>query len=178
MKLDLFTIKAIQAKGYDKDELIKLTEQELDELPLPTKIIQAVKDYKARGGKTPDQIAEELADIMLAETPTVENVTVEEVVAEYKTNTEEQQVISTEIDDSVVIPEGEVEIVRKEASAEDIETINQALSEKEFKSFAPFLKHLKAAVPATILADVDGSKLNELIDARIAEVKAKNESTK
>lgn len=43
MKLDLFTIKAVESKGYDIQELIKLDDAKLDELPLPVKIIQSVK---------------------------------------------------------------------------------------------------------------------------------------
>ena len=175
MKLDIFTIKAVESKGYDIQELIKLDDAKLDELPLPVKIIQAVKDYKARGGKTSAQIAEEIAAIMLEETPEVEST---EVVEQYKTNTEEQQKIIEEIQSTVVVPEDEIEIVRTESAQEDVDVINEALQQKDFKSFAPFLKHLKSVVPAQILSAVDGSKVNELIENRIAEIKAQSESTK
>lgn len=178
MKQDLFAIKAVQAKGYDIQELIKLDDPELDALPLPVKLIQAVKEYKLRGGKTSSQIAEEIAQIMVEESPVLENTTVDVAAAQYKTNTEEQQAIIEEIQSTVVIPEDEVEIIRTESAQEDVDIITQALQEKEFKSFAPFLKHLKSAVPAQILSAVDGTKVNELIEKRIAEVKAQSESTK
>lgn len=179
MKQDLFAIKAVQAKGYDIQELIKLSEADLDELPLPVKLISAVKDYKVRGGKTAEQIAEEIADIMIQDEPVVDETTsVNETIENYKTNTVEQQQDLEEIKNSVVIADDEVEIVRTESAQEDVDVINTALQEKEFKSFAPYLKHLKSAVPAPILTAVDGAKVNELIDIRIAEVKAKDESTK
>lgn len=175
MKLDLFTIKAVESKGYDIQELIKLDDAKLDELPLPVKIIQSVKEYKARGGKTATQIAAEIAAIMLEESPEVETV---EVVEQYKTNTEEQQTIIEEIQSTIVVPEDEIEIVRTESAQEDVDVIVEALKQKDFKSFAPFLKHLKSVVPAQILSAVDGSKVNELIENRIAEIKAQSESTK
>lgn len=178
MKQDIFAIKAVQAKGYDIEELIKQDNSELDKLPLPVKLINAVKDYKMRGGKTVQQISEEIADLMVQESATVEGTTVDDAVLEYKTNTIEQQAIIEEIQSSVIIPEDEVEIIRTENSQDDVDIIVQALQEKEFKSFAPFLKHLKTSVPASILSSVDGSKVSELIDQRISDVKSNTESTK
>ena len=178
MKQDLFAIKAVQSKGYDIQELIKLDDSELDKLPLPVKIIQAVKDYKARGGQTSTEIANKIAEIMVQESAVLQNSTVDETVEQYKTNTEEQQAIIEEIQSTVVIPDDEVQIIRTESAQEDIDIIVNALKEKDFKSFAPFLKHLKSAVPAAILAAVNGTKVNELIESRISEVKAQNESTK
>lgn len=178
MKQDLFAIKAVEAKGYDIKELIKLDDSAIDALPLPTKLIQSVKDYKLRGGKSSQEIAEEIAQIMVEESPVLENTTIDAAATAYKTNTVEQQSIIEEIQSTIVIPEDEVEIVRTENAQEDIDVIVVALKEKEFKSFAPFLKHLKSAVPAQILTAVDGTKVNELIETRIAEVKAQSESTK
>lgn len=178
MKQDIFTIKAVQAKGYDIKELIKLDDSEIDKLTLPVKLIQSIKEYKMRGGKTSKEIAEEIAQIMIQESPVLENITVDEAANEYKMNTDEQQAVIDEINESVVIPDDEVAIVRVESSQEDISIIVSALKEKEFKSFAPFLKHLKTAVPAQILSAVDGATVNELIESRIAEVKSNSESTK
>lgn len=173
MKLDLFTIKAVESKGYNIQELIQQTDEELDTLPLSMKLIEAIKIYKQRGGKTAEEIAEEIADIMLKEDSLQHNVA--EVASEYKTNTDEQQDIIEEIQSSVVIPEDEVQIVRAESSQEDIDTITEALKEKDFKSFASAMKHLKTAVPSQILTSVDGATVSGLIDARIAEVKAVSE---
>ncbi|QXO11445.1 hypothetical protein pEaSNUABM19_00299 [Erwinia phage pEa_SNUABM_19] len=179
MKQDLFAIKAVKAKGYDIQELILRSDEELDELQLPVKLIQAVKEYKQRGGKSAQEIAEEIAEIMVQESPEVDQSTsVDDAVTAYKTNTDEQQAIIEEIQSTVVIPEDEVEVVRIESAQEDVDVINTALKEKEFKSFAPYLKHLKSAVPAQILSSVDGTKVNELIEKRISEIKAKDESTK
>lgn len=179
MKQDLFTIKAVQSKGYDIQKLIILSDDELDALPLPVKIIQSIKEYKIRGGKTATQIAEEIADAMINETASVEpSTTVEIAISEYKTNSDEQQRVIEEIQQSIVIPEDEIEIIRTESSQEDVDVIALALQEREFRSFAPFLKYLKSAVPSQILESVDASKVNELIDRRIAEVKAKSENTK
>lgn len=178
MKQDLFAIKAVKSKGYDIQELIKLEDEELDALPLPMKLIQAVKEYKQRGGKTSSEIAEQIAQIMLQESPELEDSTVDVAATEYKTNTVEQQAIIEEIQSTIVVPEDEVEIIRNETSQDDVDVIALALKDKEFKSFAPYLKHLKSAVPAQILSAVDGTKVNELIEKRISEVKAQEESTK
>jgi len=177
MKQDIFAIKAVQAKGYDINELIKLDDAELDQLPFPVKLIQSVKDYKLRGGKTVDQIVKEIAEIMVEESAEVDT-TLDETVSEYKTNTEEQQAIIEQIQSSVVIPDDEVEIIRTESAQEDVDVIKLALQEKDFKSFAPYMKHLKSAVPAQILSAVDGTKVSELIENRISDVKAQSESTK
>ncbi|SOK58571.1 hypothetical protein [Yersinia phage fHe-Yen9-04] len=179
MKQDLFAIKAVKAKGYDIQELILRSDEELDELKLPNKLIQAVKEYKQRGGKSPEEIAEEIAEIMIQESAAVEQTTsLDETVNEYKTNTEEQQKVIEEIQNTVVIPDDEIQIVRTESSQEDVDIINAALKERDFKSFAPYLKHLKSSVPAQILSAVDGAKVNELIENRISEIKAQGESTK
>lgn len=179
MKQDLFAIKAVESKGYDINELILRSDNELDELQLPVKIIQAVKEYKQRGGKSAQEIAQEIAEIMIQEIPEVESsTTVDDAVSGYKTNTEEQQAIIDEIKSTVVIPEDEIEIVRIQSSPADIEAINIALNEKVFKTHASYIKHLKSAVPSQILTAVDSTKLNALIEKRISDIKATDKRTK
>lgn len=64
---------------------------------------------------------------MLEESPEVET---EEVVEQYKTNTEEQQTIIEEIQSTIVVPEDEIEIVRTESAQEDVDVIVEALKQK------------------------------------------------
>lgn len=82
MKFDLFVLKTLEKKGYTIDALIEMPDTELDELNLPDKIIAQIKEYKLRGGKTPQQVAEELAALMEADGET--NMDEEEVLSTYK----------------------------------------------------------------------------------------------
>lgn len=175
MRKDIFIIKAVESKGYDLEEIIKKSNDELDKLPLSVKIIEGIKEYKLRGGKTSQEIAEEIALIMLSEPVIIENdENVEHISTLYKQNTEEQQSIIDDIQESIVIPVDEVQIVRPDNDINDIKIIEESLRKKEFKSFAPYLKHLKVDVPEIILKSVDGTKINDLIESRIAQVKKEN----
>lgn len=199
MKQDLFTIKALQSKGYDMNEILSMTDEEIDALPISTKLIEGAKLYKLRGGKSAESIAEDIADMMMRE----ESEPVkEEIIEDYKAvplsdlegvmavplNSEEGQRIlasreevlageSSEANEEVQEVQ-EVEIIRTESNHDDIQIIKESLQRKEAKSFQPFIKHLKAEVPEAILDSVDSTLVAELIEARIAEVKAAQEKTK
>lgn len=187
MKQDIFTIKAIESKGYELEELITRPDEEIEKLPLSAKLITYIQELKTRGGKTADQIAEQIADLMMREEnepapAVVEAYTdVSEVVDELppiaKVVAEDAQ-IAVESDDSItieaetiVVETKEVPVERTESAPDDIAVIREALASKEAKSFQPFIKHLKAVVPAAILDAVDSTVVSDLIDARIAEVK-------
>lgn len=181
MKEDIFTIKALESKGYVMDELIQLSEAELDALPISQRLIDGVKTVKARGGKSADQIAEELADLMTIDVTSSVEVDAVEVAEVYETDTEEHIVIQEEIQQEVVVEEvqeDEVVIVRVESDKADVDTIVEVLSTKAYKSFQPFIKLLQAEVPKVILDAVDSTLISELIEKRIAEVKAEAKSTK
>lgn len=174
MKQDIFILKAIETKGYDIDELIKLSDKEIEALPLANKIIEGIKNHKARGGQTPDQIAERIADMMME--PVDSDV---EAVPEYVEQSEEQNAVLVEITENKAAEETvsedaepTVEIVHEVAKQEDVETVKEALQQKEFRSFASYMKLLKSAVPDAILGSIESTVISELIDARIAEVKA------
>ena len=169
LKQDIFTIKAVESKGYDIQELIKLSDKELDELPLSVKLIEFVKNYKQRGGKTAQEIADEIADIMSQGEVTIED---DSVLNDYKTDTEEQIAVKEEIEEQVVIPEDEVKIVIPEVSQEDIDIIKAALQKKELRGHVSYMKFLKTEVPQVILDAVNGSVLNDLINARLTEIKS------
>ena len=101
MKFDLFVLKTLEKKGYTVDSLMEMSDEELDELNLPDKIISQIKEYKLRGGKTPQQVAEELAALMEADSET--NMEPDEVLSTYKgednsTNKIEVPSIQTEDD--------------------------------------------------------------------------------
>lgn len=174
MKEDIFTIKALESKGYDMMELITLSNEELDALPISQRLIEGIKTVKARGGKTADQIAEEIADLMSVDITSTEEVDAPIVAEVYETNTEEQDVILDEIKQEAIVEEhkeDEVVIVRIESSKEDVSTVQEVLATKEFKTFQPYIKLLQTEIPKPILDAVDSTLLTELIESRIAQVK-------
>ncbi len=197
MKFDLFVLKAIEKKGYTVETLMELSDEELDNLNLPDKIITQIKEYKLRGGKTPQQVAEELAAIMEADSET--NMQPEEVIDSYRTFTVDVPDIQTsedaeafiervkeELGDKVLEKEeiesesteeakpDEVEIIRTIAKDEDIKIIKDVLAKKELRSFASYTKLLKSEVPEAILSAVESTTITSLIDSRIAEIKDKS----
>lgn len=204
MKLDLFTIKALQSKGYEIEQLLALSDEEVEALPISTKLIEGVKAIRVRGGQTADVIAEQIADLMMREEPTGE---VADALEEYKevpefeaqpeeiqqsipvseldgvyarkiTPEEAEELLKAKQEQEVETEVGTEDIIRTESKAEDIEIIKEALKGKEAKSFQPFIKHLKTAVPEAILDAVDSTVVSDLIEARIAELKAEQEKTK
>lgn len=183
MKLDLFTIKALQSKGYELEQLLALTDAEVDALPISTTLIEGVKALRARGGQTADVIAEQIADLMMRDDVPV----IEEIAVDYKDlasfEVQPEEVVEVVEEEFAVADEDDDEfatedVIRVESKAEDIDVIKEALQGKEAKSFQPFIKHLKTAVPEAILDAVDSTVVSDLIEARIAEVKAQQEKTK
>ena len=180
MKLDLFTIKALQSKGYELEQLLALTDEEVEALPISVTLIEGVKALRTRGGQTADVIAEQIADLMMREEAEVPKVLVEEYkeVPEFEAQPEE---ITKAQDEEAAAVETEFateDVVRVESKGEDITIIKEALQGKEAKSFQPYIKHLKTAVPEAILNAVDSTLVSDMIEARIAEVKAQQEKTK
>lgn len=116
MKFDLFVLKALEKKGYTLDKLMELEDEVLDELNLPEKIISQIKGYKLRGGKTPQQVAEEIAALMEADS---------------ETNMEEAEVIKTykdEVKSTLVI---DVPDIQTEEDAKDfIDKVKENLSDR------------------------------------------------
>jgi vacuolar-type H+-ATPase subunit I/STV1 len=175
MKQDLYTIRALESKGYTLDEVIKLSDEEIDKLQLSNKLLLNIKDYKSRGAKPVEVIKEQIAeDISVDE---VSRNVAPEVIEAYVENTEEQLKVSEEVQEiaeelaPVVEEEDVVVIERVEASKEDLDIIKEALQTKELKSVANYVKHLKSLVPESILSSVDSSVVSQLINERIAEVK-------
>lgn len=183
MKLDLFTIKALQSKGYELEQLLALTDEEVEALPISVTLIEGVKALRTRGGQTADVIAEQIADLMMREEAEVPKVLVEEYkeVPEFEAQPEEITEITKAQDEEAAAVETEFateDVVRVESKGEDITIIKEALQGKEAKSFQPYIKHLKTAVPEAILNAVDSTLVSDMIEARIAEVKAQQEKTK
>lgn len=175
MKQDLYTIRALESKGYSLDEVIKLSDEEIDKLQLSNKLLVNIKDYKSRGAKPVEVIKEKIAeDISVDE---VSRNVAPEVIESYVVDTEEQIKVSEEVQviaeklAPVVEEEDVVVIERVEASKEDLDIIKEALKTKELKSVANYVKHLKSLVPESILSSVDSSVVSQLINERIAEVK-------
>ncbi|EFJ0711149.1 hypothetical protein [Escherichia coli] len=176
MKQDLYTIRALVSKGYDLEEVIKLSEEEIDKLDLSNKLILNIKDYKQRGAKPVEEIKEQIAqDISVDE---VSRNVPPEVIQEYVVDSEEQVKVSEEVEIiaeelAPELEEDEVVIERVVSSKEDLDIIKEALQTKEFKSVSNYVKHLKSLVPEQILSSVDSSVVSQLINERIAEVKEK-----
>ena len=175
MKQDLYTIRALESKGYILDEVIKLSDEEIDKLQLSNKLLVNIKDYKSRGAKPVEVIKEKIAeDISVDE---VSRNVAPEVIESYVVDTEELIKVSEEVQviaeelAPVVEEEDVVVIERVEASKEDLDIIKEALKTKELKSVANYVKHLKSLVPESILSSVDSSVVSQLINERIAEVK-------
>lgn len=181
MKEDIFTIKALESKGYVMDELIQLSDEDLDTLPISQRLIDGIKTVKARGGKTAEEIANEIADLMTIDVTSSSEVNAVEISEIYETNTEEHNIAQEEIEEEIipeVLEEDEVIIVRKESNEDDVKTVIEVLETKAYKSFQPYIKLLQAEVPKVILDSVDSTLISELIDKRISEVKAEAKSTK
>lgn len=184
MKLDIYTIKAIKAKGYDIEEIVKLSNEEIQDLKLPQTLTDLVIQYKQRGASSESELKEKIKDIAMGkpDDDEVPEMVEPEVIETYKTNSEEQdknlEEVQQEFEDTNVVAEDEVQIERKESSADDITIIKEALQKKEYKSFQPYIKFLKTEVPEAILSAVDSTVLNELLEQRIAEVKEDAEKTK
>lgn len=187
MKQDLFTIKALQSKGYDIDTILAMSDEEIDKLPISTKLIEGAKLYKLRGGKTPTEIAEDIADMMMRDDTPVQ--VKEEIIEEYTTVEPIEEVPQVlEVQDEVQVQDvpdaqeteevQEVDVIRTESSQEDIKIIKESLQRKEAKSVQPFIKHLKSEVPEAILDSVDSTVIANLIEERIAEIKALAEKNK
>ncbi|USL83723.1 hypothetical protein A4_56 [Escherichia phage A4] len=176
MKQDLYIIKALRSKGYEIDEVMAMSIEEIEALPLPQRIIENAKDYKARGAKPVEVIKEKIfEDISVDEAS--RNVK-PEVIEEYVENSEDQEKALEEVkqiveeqQESVESEEDVVVIERIEASKEDLDIIKTSLQSKELKTVAAYIKHLKAEVPEAILAAVDSSVVSRLVNERIAEVK-------
>lgn len=181
MKEDIFTIKALESKGYVMDELIQLSDTDLDSLPISQRLIDGIKTVKARGGKTAEEIANEIADLMTIDITSSAEINAEEISEIYETNTEEHNIVQEEIEEEIipeVLEEDEVIIVRQESNEDDVKTVVEVLATKAYKSFQPYIKLLQAEVPKVILDSVDSTLISELIDKRISEVKAEAKSTK
>ncbi|WPK20070.1 hypothetical protein [Salmonella phage SD-1_S14] len=137
MKQDLYTIRALVSKGYDLEEVIKLSEEEIDKLDLSNKLILNIKDYKQRGAKPVEEIKEQIAqDISVDE---VSRNVPPEVIQEYVVDSEEQVKVSEEVEIiaeelAPELEEDEVVIERVVSSKEDLDIIKEALQTKEFKS--------------------------------------------
>lgn len=189
MKFDSFVLKALEKKGYTLPELVKLSDDEIEELNLSDTLIQAVKSYKARGGRTQEEVAKEIAAIM--EEDDVTNLSTEEkdklkvelndtkrtlTVDVGDLSAEEAVQFIEDVKQEVLNkskPESDTEeVVRTVAKKEDIDVIKDVLQKKELRSFATYTKLLKSEVPAVILESIESTTLNDLINARIEEVKA------
>lgn len=207
MKLDLFTIKALQSKGYELEQLLALTDEEVEELPISVTLIEGVKALRARGGQSADALAEQIADLMMRDdVPVVaevaeeykdvvafeaepeevveaKSVSIDEldgVIARKVSPEEAQEILQAKAEEAAAVETefAQEDVIRVESKGEDINIIKEALQGKEAKSFQPYIKHLKTAVPEAILNSVDSTLVSDMIEARIAEVKEQQEKTK
>ncbi len=173
MKQDLYFIKALKAKGYELDEVIKMTDYQLDRLSLSNRIIESIKDYKQRGALPVQEIKEQISnDISIDEESRKVSP---EAVSQYVENTEEQNIVLEEVkkieEENNPVQEDEIVITRTEASKEDLDIVKESLKAKEMKTVSNYIKHLKSSVPEAILSAIDSTVISRLIEERIAEVK-------
>lgn len=168
-KFDAFVLTALSKKNYKIEELILLSDAELEALPISNKIIIAIKGYRDQGGITEKEVQKQIEKILDEDTTT--NISAETI--EYIKNTPQQERTEDVIQDSFenTPDDNEVEIIHKISSKEDIDIIRDVLQKKELKSFANYTKLLKSEVPEAILTSVESTTLNSLIEERINEVK-------
>ena len=181
MKLDIFTIKALEAKGYIVDEVIKLSEKEIDNLPISTKLCEAIKAYVKNGAKSETVLSETFNQARLVETISDESAAI--LSSKYTENTVEQNTVLEQIEDEVKEKKSEsqsaiedaekkvLDVIRTSVSSNDIQMIKDSLAKKELKTFQTYIKHLKSEIPSDILDGIDSTVIAELIENRIAEVK-------
>lgn len=173
MKQDLYFIKALKSKGYELDEVIKMTDHQIDRLSLSQRIIESIKDYKQRGALSVEDIKEQISNDISID-PASRDIP-PSAIAEYVENTEEQNEVLEEVkkieEESNPVLEDEIVITRVESSKEDLDIVKNALKSKELKSVSNYIKHLKSAVPEAILSTIDSTVISRLIEERIAEVK-------
>lgn len=173
MKQDLFFIKALRSKGYELEDVIKMTDQQIDRLSLSQRIIESIKDYKNRGALPVSEIKEQISNDISIDAES-RNLT-PEVLNQYVVNNEEQNTVLEEVkkieEEQNPVLEDEIVITRVVSSKEDLDLIKKSLRNKELKSVSNYIKHLKAEVPEAILSAVDSTVITDLIEERIAEVK-------
>lgn len=175
MKQDLYTIRALESKGYKLDDVVNLTDEQIDGLQLSQKLITNIKSYKQRGAKPVEAIKVQIADDISIDEES-RNVA-PEVIETYVENTPEHIEVAKEVERvaeelAPTVEEEDVVVVEHvEAAKEDLDIITAALQEKELKTVANYIKHLKSSVPEAILASVESSVVSRLINERIAEVK-------
>lgn len=181
MKLDIFTIKALEAKGYVVEEVIKLSEKEIDNLPIATKLCEAIKAYVKNGAKSESQLTDTFNSERLKESIPEQHAAV--LSSKYIENTVEQNTVLEKIEDEVKEKMSEasaeledtehkvLDVIRTSVSTDDIKMIKDSLAKKELKTFQTYIKHLKSEIPADILNGIDSTVIAELIENRIAEVK-------
>lgn len=177
MKEEIYIIKAVESKGYNIKDLVLLSTDEIKSLPISYRLIEGVLAYRDAGAPSVEEIEEKIFDQKynsdIKEVPPV-------VINDYVQNTEEQAVVLETIKEEAreEIPEDVIVIEQKVSDKADVDIIKDALQQKEIRSVAKYIKLLKDTVPSAILTSVDSSLINELIEARISEVKTLQENAK
>ncbi|YP_010843061.1 hypothetical protein ACQ27_gp177 [Klebsiella phage K64-1] len=172
----IYIIKVLEGKGYNINEVIKKSDKEIKSLPLSRQIIEGIISYKEKGSPKLEEIEKKIFDKRY--NPDVEVKTSD--IIEYVKNTDEQNEVLDNIKQEQLeeIPDDVIVIKHTAPNKEDLDIIKDALQQKELRTIAKYVKHLKDTVPSAIMSAVDSVTINDLINARIAEVKSAEEKTK
>lgn len=171
LKFNIFLTAALTKKGFKLAELVKLSDEELDKLPLSTTLIQGIKETRDNNF---------IVDPILLETELTVQVQNNdehrpvdpELINEYKDVpiVEVQEEIITEQQSNL---QEVIEVERVITSTSIINKIKDALEQKEYKLVHLYVKHIKTALTEDELKTVDASMLSDMINARILEIKSK-----
>lgn len=182
MKMELYLLKVLESKNIDIDDVVKMSSDEIDNLPLSAKVITEIKNYIARGAKSEEEITKEIEKEK--EQPSDERfVPPVDIITTYKipeepdvAETNSTDIIETDIPQEntpVVEEKEELVVLRKFTSPEAIEELERVLNLKEYKSIAAYTKHIKTEMSEDAISEVDSETMMNMINKRIAEVKAK-----
>lgn len=178
LKFNIFLNAALTKKGYKLEELIQLSDQELDALPISTALITGIKETRDNNFITdPVTLEKELKDQL---TNNNEHAPASpDILNEYKDVPHVTELKSDEVESEkpnelevgdTVKP---VEVVRVVASTSVLNKVKEALLEKDAKAVSAYTKHLKTVLTEEELSTLDPAVISDMINARIAEVKSK-----
>lgn len=190
MKMELYLLKVLESKNIDINEVVKMSDAELDELRLSTKIVYEIKEYIKRGAKSEEEIKNEIDQEMKKPNderfvPNAETVKQYVVQDDIIATSEEPQVKDDNIndlpvtfeasseEDELVVQDEPIVVQRQINNPDNIEVIKEALNSKELKTAASYIKHLKTVVASEVLDAVDSTTITAMINERIANIKAK-----
>lgn len=171
LKQDLYLQKALIAKGYKVDDVMLMSEQQVDELEISSKLKDFIKDIQLRVIPVPqseDEIKNKVKE--LQKEPELE-ISKSTASAYIESDNSFQEEIKAEIVQAAEVEDMEV-VERVTSSPEVVGMIKEALESKALKTVPAYLKHIKQNIPEELLKEVDSTVISSMIQAHLEELKA------